>query len=39
MTDTNGIASMTYTSVVNDHTVSVTYYADIEGDLQLHQQR
>lgn len=32
-TDTNGIASMTYTSVVNgSHIVSITYYADIEGE-------
>lgn len=32
-TDMNGIASMSYTSVVNgSHTLSITYYADVEGE-------
>ncbi len=33
LTDLNGIASLTYTSVVNGpKNVSVTYYADVEGE-------
>ncbi|MDP1851908.1 MAG: NrfD/PsrC family molybdoenzyme membrane anchor subunit [Candidatus Planktophila sp.] len=33
LTDINGIASLTYTSVVNGpKNVSVTYYADVEGE-------